>query len=329
MQRVLKEACKKTNDFVPFHLQGKHPEAFSRHIQQHTKILSQNHTIVLNYIGNQSILYLEERIRAVQSVIDLVSCQSVESDGKFRVQVRKEFFYKVRSQLSKRLPEWYKEFVPDDAKKEITRKFLYTPEVAPLMSDGYSSGSDGYMTASINTATSYASVVSNLTTESQSDSFNNRNPAKATFSQSQSTTAWNTPPPTMIQAPDTDAAGIVSELKSGKSEVEALKAQISEMEADKNAQIQEIEQKAEQRRLESEARAQEQRTLMEQQVEAQRNEVKQQLEEQRKALEEENLRRQQEMKARFQAQIHQAIQAHLPTPTAPTPPRHPPPPPRK
>ena len=63
---------------------------------------------------------------------------------------------------------------------------------------------------------------------------------------------------------------------------------------------------------------------MEQQVEAQRNEFTQQLEEQRKALEEENLRRQQEMEARFQEQIHQAIQAHLPTPTAPTPPRHPP-----
>ena len=223
----------------------------------------------------------------------------------------------------KRLPEWYEEFVPDDAKTEITRKFLYTPEVAPLMSDGYSSGSDGYMTASINTAMSYASVVSNLTTESQSDSHNKRNPAKATFPQSQSKKAWNTPPPTMIQAPDTEAAGIVSELNSSKSEVEALKAKMSEMEADKNAQIQEIEQKAEQQRLESEARAQEQRTLMEQQVEAQRNEFTQRLEEQRKALEKENLLRQQELEARFQEQIHQAIQAHLPTPsTAPPPPRH-------
>ena len=87
MQRVLKEACKKTNDFIPFRLRAKHPEAFSRFIQQHTKILSQNHMIVLNYIGNQSIFYLEERIRAIKGVIDIVPCQSVEIDGKFRVQV--------------------------------------------------------------------------------------------------------------------------------------------------------------------------------------------------------------------------------------------------
>lgn len=93
LQRVLKEACKQTNDFVPFHLRVKHPEAFSHYIQQHSKILSQNHTIVLNYIGNQSILYLEDRIRAVPGVIDIVPGQSVENDGKFRVHVRKDDFY--------------------------------------------------------------------------------------------------------------------------------------------------------------------------------------------------------------------------------------------
>ena len=158
MQRVWKEACKTTNDFVPFHLRAKHPEAFSRFIQQHTTILSQNHTIVLNYIGNQSILYLEEKIRAVPGVIDLVPCHSVELDGKFRVQVRKDDFYRVRSELAKRVPTWYEELVPEDAKREM-RKFPCSPEVAPLNSDGYSSGSDGYMTASIATAMSYASVV--------------------------------------------------------------------------------------------------------------------------------------------------------------------------
>ena len=315
MQRVLKEACKKTNDFVPFHLRSKHPEAFSRYIQQHTKILSQNHTIVLNYIGNQSILYLEERIRAVPGVIDLVACQSVETDGKFRVQVNKDDFYKVRSHLSKRVPEWYNEFVPEDAKKEMMRKYNYTPEVAPLMSDGYSSGSDGYMTASINTALSYASTVSQLTTESQQ-----RQQPKANRTPTTPKTAWNTPPPTMIQAQEADA-GLVSELKSSKSEVEALKTQMSKMEEEKNSQIQQIEQKAEQQRQESEQRAEEQRIQMEKQAEAQRNEFTQQLEDQRKALEAESTRRQQEMEARFQAQLNQAIQTHFPTPAASTPPR--------
>ena len=121
MQRVLKEAFKKNNDFVPFHLRSKHPEAFSRFIQQHTKILSQNHTIVLNYIGNQSIFYLEERIRNIKGVIDIVPCQSVETDGKFRVQVRKEDFYGVRSEISKGLSTWFDESIPDDAKRTMNK----------------------------------------------------------------------------------------------------------------------------------------------------------------------------------------------------------------
>ena len=166
MQCILKEACKKTNDLVPFHLRSKHPEAFSRFIQQHTKILSKNHTIVLSYIGNQAIMYLEDRIRAIPGVIDIVSCQSVETDGKFRVQVKKDDFFRVRSAIQHNLLQWVEEHVPEDAKRAM-RKFPYAPEVAPLMSDGYSSGSDGYMTASINTAMSmrqwYLSINTGIT----------------------------------------------------------------------------------------------------------------------------------------------------------------------
>ena len=321
MQRILKEACKKTNDFVPFHLRSKHPEAFSRFIQQHTKILSKNHTIVLNYIGNQAIMYLEDRIRAIPGVIDIVSCQSVETDGKFRVQVKKEDFYRVRSAIQHNLLQWVEDYVPEDAKRAM-RKFPFAPEVAPLMSDGYSSGSDGYMTASINTAMSYASVVSQLTQESHSDGKHRRNSAIQSNA-NQGTSAWKTPPPTMIDAPITDT-GLISELESSRSEVEALKTKMANMESEKLSQIKEIEMKAEQQRQESEARAQEERAKLESQVEAQRAEFKQRLEEQRKLLEEQNLASQRELESKFQVQINQAIQAHLSaTPTPPTPPRQP------
>ena len=134
MQRVLKEACKQINNFVPFQLRSKHPEAFSRYVQQQSKILAQNHTIVLNYLGNQTILYLEDRIKAILGVLDIVPSQKVESDGKFRVLVKKDNFYKVRSEISKKLPKWYEEHVPEDAKR--MKKFPSPPEVAPLASVG-------------------------------------------------------------------------------------------------------------------------------------------------------------------------------------------------
>ena len=319
MQRLLKEACKKTNDFVPFHLRSKHPEAFSRFIQQHTKILSTNHTIVLNYIGNQAIMYLEDRIRAIPGVIDIVAGQSVESDGKFRVQAKKEDFYRVRSAISKNLPQWFEEHVPEDAKREM-RRFPFAPEVAPLMSDGYSSGSDGYMTASINTAMSYTSAVSQLTPESLPEGHRRHSSSKG--KSNQPTSAWKTPLPTMIDTPNTDT-GIISELESSRSEVEGLKAKMANMEAEKLTEIKEIEEKAEKQRQESEARAQEERTKWESQVEAQRVEFQQKLEAQRKELEEQNLARQREMESRFQDHINQAIQAHLMSVSTepPTPPR--------
>jgi hypothetical protein len=60
---------------------------------------------------------------------------------------------------------------------------------------------------------------------------------------------------------------------------------------------------------------------MKKQVEAQRLEFKQQLEDQRKALEAQNSQCQRELEARFQAQITQAIQAHISvSPSVPTPP---------
>jgi hypothetical protein len=154
------------------------------------------------------------------------------------------------------------------------RKFPYAPEVAPLMSDGYSSGSDGYMTASINTAMSYASVVSQLTPESQADDGHHRRTASSQGRNNQDTTAWKTPPPTMIDATNTDT-GIISELESSRSELEALKTKMATMESEKLSQIKEIEEKAEKQRQESEARAQEERAKLESQVEAQRVEFKQ------------------------------------------------------
>ena len=189
------------------------------------------------------------------------------------------------------------------------------------MSDGYSSGSDGYMTASINTAMSYASVVSNLAHESQIGGSNQTRPSMGNCNNQSAQKAWNTPPPAMISTPNTDAE-LILESQSSRSEVEALKAQVEKLQEDKKAEIREIETKADRQRQESEARAQEQNKEMERQVEAQGMEFKQQLEDQRKALDAQNIQhRQRELEARFQAQIGQAIQAHISVPpSVPTPP---------
>jgi uncharacterized membrane protein YqiK len=168
----------------------------------------------------------------------------------------------------------------------------------------------------------YASVVSNLTVESHFDGHSQRHDNTRIINNTHQEKKTNTPPPSTVQAtPDTDA-GLISELQSSCSEVEALKQLMSKMEADKQAQIQQLEKNAQQQKLEAEQREKAYQQKMEAQAEAQRQELRQQLEEQRLAFERQNIQRQQEMEASIQRHIDQALQAHLPTRTVPTPTQH-------
>lgn len=116
MMKLMKEVCKDSHEFVPLHMRYKHPEAFRKVIMENTRVMSENCTIVLNYIGTDAMYYLQDRILNIPGVRDLMPCPSVQHDGKFKIQVRKQDFQRIRKDLMKQLPKWYADHVAEDAK---------------------------------------------------------------------------------------------------------------------------------------------------------------------------------------------------------------------
>jgi predicted class III extradiol MEMO1 family dioxygenase len=162
MLKMLKHTYRETTEFVPFQMKSKHPEAYARILSQQSKMIADQHVIVMQYITSDTMYYLTDRIAAVDGVIDLLEVPNSEEIGKYRVLVHIDDFHKARKSLQSDLPTWYDECVPDDAKPNQDR-FPGNPEVVPIMSDGYSSGEDSYYSSSVNTALSYDSVSSDIT----------------------------------------------------------------------------------------------------------------------------------------------------------------------
>jgi hypothetical protein len=145
MLRILKQAYRNNNAFVPFQMKTRHPEAYVRCIlPRQTKSISDHHVIMANNISIDAMYYLTDYINSVNGVIDIVASTSVMTNGRHKIMVNKDNFYSVRKEIMSKLPEWYEAHVPEDA-KAVNRQFPDPPEVAPLFSDGYSSGDNTYM----------------------------------------------------------------------------------------------------------------------------------------------------------------------------------------
>jgi hypothetical protein len=88
--------------------------------------------------------------------------QNSEHLAKYKILVHKDKFQKFRKTLLASLHLWFESFVPDDAKQSADI-YQGPPDVAPLYSDDNSGGEETYLSASVNTAMSYASVLSDWT----------------------------------------------------------------------------------------------------------------------------------------------------------------------
>jgi hypothetical protein len=162
MMKILKSVYRVSTEFTSFQMRAKHPEAFARIIRRQTDTISNNHVIILNDMSEDTMYYLSDRILSVQGVLDVIRVKNSEHLGKYKILVHKDAFQKVRKTLLASLHSWFESHVPDDAKPSADT-YPGPPEVAPLYSDENSSGEETYLSASVNTAMSYASVLSDWT----------------------------------------------------------------------------------------------------------------------------------------------------------------------
>jgi hypothetical protein len=317
MLKILKQTYKETTEFVPFQMRSKHPDAYCRILSQQTKMIADQHVIVLLNISSDTMYYLSDRIASIQGVIDLKAVPQGEKEGKYRVLVNKDDFLQPRKSLQVGLPTWYDEIVAEDAKPHPDR-FPGDPEVAQIMSDGYSSGEDSCYSSSVNTAMSYDSVTSDVTNDFSKDTTETNTDDKTETSWAQrvkggpKVPANSTPKdaPKVVN-PNLVNGSLVSDLASSRAEVDDLKNQLARMQADQEAERKEQAAKAEHTKREPKIQADAQKLELDKTVEAQRRSFQEQLEEQRRDLEKKAEEQKREMEKSTQEQIMKAIQDHM------------------
>ena len=289
MLKILKHTYKATTEFVPFQMRTKHPDAYCRILSQQTKLIAEQHVIVLHNISPDTMYYLSDRIASIKGVIDLKAVHG-EKDGKHRVLVNKDEFHQVRKSLQQGLPTWYAETVADDAKPHPDR-FPGDPEVAQIMSDGYSSGEDSYYSSSVNTAMSYDSVTSDITNDFSKDTTATNTDDKTEKSWAQRVQDGPKDPaksspkdaPKSV-TPNMVEGSLVSDLASSRAEVDDLKAKLSRMQVEQETERKELAAKAEHQKRETDLQVKAQKFELEKKVEEQRRVFQEQMDVQRHEL---------------------------------------------
>jgi hypothetical protein len=147
MLQTLKSLLRDTPVFVPFSMRHKFPEGFTKAIKYQTQLLTSTMVIVMQYLHPDMMFHIDEFIKAIDGVIDIMPDRHAIKTGKYRVQVSQEKFKKSRDTLIQYLPGWCNEYIPDDA-YPYPNPFPEQPRVQPIRNDGFSSGENSWMSMS-------------------------------------------------------------------------------------------------------------------------------------------------------------------------------------
>jgi hypothetical protein len=115
MTQVLKTLLRDTPIFVPYSMRYKFPDGYSKAIQYQTHQLRSNRTIVLQHISESAMYYLEDHIKAIEGIKDLLAAKDVSISGRHNILVDKSGFQTIRSHLMLKIAKWHQDFVEVDA----------------------------------------------------------------------------------------------------------------------------------------------------------------------------------------------------------------------
>jgi hypothetical protein len=175
MLQTLKSLLRDTPVFVPFSMRNKFPDGFAKAIKYQTQMLTSTMVIVLQYLHPDMMFHIDELIKAINGVIDIMPDKNVLITGKYRVQVSEDKFKTARDLLIRFLPAWCEEHIPVDAYPN-PNPFPETPKVQPIHNDGFSSGENSWMSMS---NASFLSM--DLTNVADDDYFSSTTIANKTF----------------------------------------------------------------------------------------------------------------------------------------------------
>ncbi len=243
MMQILKTTYQDTAAFVSFQLRSKHPEAYTRIIHQQSRIIASQYVVIMQNIGPDAMFYLEDHIKAVNGVIDVMPSKTVEVNGNYRVLVHKDHFSNIRRDIRNNLTSWYRTYV---SKEAYPREGQYPdePKLATLEEDGYSSGEDTYTAKSIATAFSYeGSIPSVQDSTNQVDESQQTPQGIPPKINTHERVTWadrvrgnmgrvtHNAPHSRISDQSPNTSDLISDLASSRAKVEELRIQMSELTA--------------------------------------------------------------------------------------------------
>jgi hypothetical protein len=134
--------------FIPYKLRRVDPESYFMAVKQQNIRMLNQHTIVLKNIHTPSIFYLENLIKAVPGVQDIVEARTAKWQGRVNVLVDRRKFKDARQVISENLEGWIQTHVPESCQAP-EGAYPGSPEVSMPKGDTFSSGECSYMTASV------------------------------------------------------------------------------------------------------------------------------------------------------------------------------------
>ena len=175
MLQILKSLIRDKPVFVPFSMRNKYPEGFTQAVKYQTQLLTSYMVIVLQYIHPDMMFHIDEFIKSIDGVIEIMPDKNVINSGKYRVQVSQDKFKTARESLINYLPKWCEEYIPIDAYPN-PNPYPDSPKVQPIHNDGFSSGENSWMSMS---NTSFLSM--DLSNVADDDYFSNTTVATKAF----------------------------------------------------------------------------------------------------------------------------------------------------
>jgi hypothetical protein len=147
MTQILKSLLWDTPIYVPYTMRYKFPEGYAKALQYQTHQITSNRTIVLQHISESAMYYINNHIKAIEGVKDMLPAKDVTISGRHNILVDKNKFQMIRSHLMSVIEKWYNDFVEVDA---FPPEGYYPglPRVKPIADDGISSGENSWMSMS-------------------------------------------------------------------------------------------------------------------------------------------------------------------------------------
>ena len=233
---LLKETYKTTGSFISYQMRQRNPEALHKLIRAQTQYIAKNRVILLNYIGEGAMFYLEQHICAIPGVQNLLPTRHNNSMGQYKISVLEKDFTRVRQYLVRNIHDWYSTHVTQDGRNP-EGKYSGEPVVAPIAADEYSDDENSYMTVSINTAMSMVSVLSDEEEDKPKETTKVPSSISGWPTPSGATASSTTPSTSQISALD---QSIINDLAFSRKEVEDLKNQVTQLVAQCESQAKEI-----------------------------------------------------------------------------------------